>query len=211
MSGGAGATIQVACPKCGKHLKAPAAAAGKKARCPSCQSLMMMPSLPQAHLPQSPFPQSQYPPPVPGPGYPSAPLPDLPVLGAAVGATQQPGAGSALSGGLSDLLDEDQPSGWGAGDGYAVAAPEPSAASTGAIDTRYQALAPVKPRKKRKSTSTADMGTALGGLGMMILAVVWFVLALVYLDRFFIYPPIMFVMGLVAFLKGLFSTLTGGD
>ncbi len=244
MSGGASVTIQVACPKCGKHLKAPAAAAGKKARCPSCQSLMMLPAaaapappsaagagmasspqpsspypgpqypqspFPQSQYPPSPFPQSQYPPPpIPNPGFPSAPLPNLPIPGAVMGATQQPGAGSALSGGLSDLLDEAQPSGWSGGDGYAVAAPEPSPTSSGAVDTRFEAIAPIKPKKKRKSKSFSDNGGALAGLGLMVLAVLWFVGGL-FVGYIFFYPPILFLIGLVAFLKGLFSTMTGGD
>lgn len=200
MSAGGSPTIQVACPKCGKHLKAPAAAAGKKARCPSCQSLMMLPVPGTAGAPAA----------YPNPAFPSAPLPNLPVPGAAAAGPQQPLAGSALSGGLSDLLDEAQPSGWNAGDGYAVAAPEPAPTSSAAVDTRFEAIKPVKAKKRRKSKSFSDNSSALAGLGLMILAVVWFVGGL-FVGYIFFYPPILFLIGLVTFLKGLFTAVTGGD
>ncbi|HZY86690.1 MAG TPA: hypothetical protein VFE78_17780 [Gemmataceae bacterium] len=46
----------------------------------------------------------------------------------------------------------------------------------------------------------------VGGLLMMLIAVVWFVLGLMA-DRIFFYPPILLVIGLIAVVKGLF----GGD
>lgn len=48
-------------------------------------------------------------------------------------------------------------------------------------------------------------GTALGGVAMMVIAVVWFFGALLLADRIFFYPPILFIIGLVTFFKGLFS------
>jgi hypothetical protein len=36
--------ISVFCPKCGKKLKAPDTAAGKKARCPQCQTVLTLPA-----------------------------------------------------------------------------------------------------------------------------------------------------------------------
>jgi len=45
----------------------------------------------------------------------------------------------------------------------------------------------------------------LGGMGLMLLAVVWFFGGLFLLDRFFIYPPIMFVVGFVACIRGAFT------
>jgi hypothetical protein len=48
---------------------------------------------------------------------------------------------------------------------------------------------------------------ALGGLLMMVIAVVWFVLGLMA-NRIFFYPPILFVIGLISLFKGLFG---GGE
>ncbi len=47
---------------------------------------------------------------------------------------------------------------------------------------------------------------AIGGILMMVIAVVWFVLGWLGGVIFF-YPPILFVLGFIAFIKGLF----GGD
>ncbi len=61
-------------------------------------------------------------------------------------------------------------------------------------------------RPRRKITDGYNSGTAiagiLGGLAMMIGAVVWFVLGLMA-DIIFFYPPILFVLGVIAFVKGL--------
>ena len=45
---------------------------------------------------------------------------------------------------------------------------------------------------------------ALGGLLLMVIAIVWFVLGLM-IDRIFFYPPVLFCIGLFGFFKGLFS------
>jgi hypothetical protein len=47
-------------------------------------------------------------------------------------------------------------------------------------------------------------GGALGGVLMMLIAVVWFVAGLAA-GRIFFYPPILLIIGFVAFCKGLFS------
>ncbi len=52
----------------------------------------------------------------------------------------------------------------------------------------------------------------LGGLAMMVIAVVWFFAGLQFLNRIFFYPPILFVIGLVAFVKGLATgNIAGGN
>ena len=43
---------------------------------------------------------------------------------------------------------------------------------------------------------------AIGGLLMMVIAVVWFVLGLLG-NRIFFYPPVLLVIGFIAFMKGL--------
>ena len=69
-----------------------------------------------------------------------------------------------------------------------------------------------KPRKKAKRKKKAsapsgagpDMGQVLGGIGMMVGALVWFFGALA-LGVIFIYPPILFVIGLATMIKGFLS------
>ena len=48
------------------------------------------------------------------------------------------------------------------------------------------------------------MKAILGGVGMMVGAVVWFVVGYAA-GRIFIYPPILFVIGAVALVKGLMT------
>lgn len=52
-------------------------------------------------------------------------------------------------------------------------------------------------------------GSLWGGIGMMVLAVVWFFVALIFFDTIFFYPPILFIIGLVAFIKGLVNLASG--
>jgi hypothetical protein len=44
----------------------------------------------------------------------------------------------------------------------------------------------------------------LGGLLMMVIAVVWFVAGFAA-GRIFFYPPILFIIGVVSTVKGMFS------
>ena len=54
-------------------------------------------------------------------------------------------------------------------------------------------------------------GSMLGGVAMMVIAVVWFFGALFLADRIFFYPPILFIIGLVTFCRGIFSGNVAGD
>ena len=70
-----------------------------------------------------------------------------------------------------------------------------------------------KPRKKkakRKKSSAAasggpDMGQVLGGIGMMVGAVVWLVVGLMC-GWIFFYPPILFIIGFATMVKGFLSS-----
>ncbi len=52
--------------------------------------------------------------------------------------------------------------------------------------------------------------SVLGGIAMMVIAVVWFFGALA-LGVIFIYPPILFIIGLIATIKGLFAGNLSGE
>jgi hypothetical protein len=68
--------------------------------------------------------------------------------------------------------------------------------------------ATAKPARKKKAKPVASSGgfavdpSIIGGIAMMIGAVVWFVLGL-KAGIIFFYPPVLFVIGIVAFVKGL--------
>jgi hypothetical protein len=50
--------IEIACPGCGKQLKAPDAAAGKRVKCPQCATVVPVPAPPPPIVPQAPPPMS---------------------------------------------------------------------------------------------------------------------------------------------------------
>lgn len=58
-------------------------------------------------------------------------------------------------------------------------------------------------RPARSSGSSGSLGTMLAGVGIMVLAVAWFVAGYFYLNRIYFYPPVLFVMGGAALIKGL--------
>jgi hypothetical protein len=68
-----------------------------------------------------------------------------------------------------------------------------------------------RPRKERGRSGVAFEegwfgGTnagMVGGVLMMVIAVVWFVLGIALIDRIFFYPPILFILGVISFIKGL--------
>jgi len=57
-------------------------------------------------------------------------------------------------------------------------------------------------KKKKKATSNANIGSIFGGLAMMLIAVLWFFGGL-WAGYIFFYPPILFVVGIIALVKGM--------
>ena len=91
-------------------------------------------------------------------------------------------------------------------------APAPAKDNAAEDAARYAAKKAKARRKAERAARDRDDGrgrgglsispTMIGGLGTMLLAVVWCVAGLAC-NVFFIYTPILFVIGLVGFLKGL--------
>jgi hypothetical protein len=73
--------------------------------------------------------------------------------------------------------------------------------------TTYAASHPAQLSKKGDFWNSS----VLGGIALMLIAVVWFVAGLLLIDRIFIYPPIMFVIGIVTTVKGLMSGNLAGE
>ncbi|HZU38752.1 MAG TPA: hypothetical protein VFA18_22685 [Gemmataceae bacterium] len=68
----------------------------------------------------------------------------------------------------------------------------------------------VEPRRSRRSEDEGWFGRTnagvIGGLLMIIIAIVWFTVGFFALNIIFFYPPILLVIGLVAIAKGLTSS-----
>lgn len=80
-------------------------------------------------------------------------------------------------------------------------APDPNPYAAPATPASFN-FAPAKPQKR--AADGEINGSLWGGIGMMVLAVVWFVGGL-FFDIIFFYPPILFIIGLIAFVKGLIN------
>lgn len=56
-------------------------------------------------------------------------------------------------------------------------------------------------RKAEEGSSLS--GTIIGGVLMIIGAIVWFVVGIAALDRIFFYPPVLLVLGIISIVKGV--------
>ena len=168
-------SIEIVCTSCQRRLSVPGSAAGKKVKCP-CGVATAVPNAGSA---------------------PPAPMPTNDPFG----------------------MPADDPFGMPADDNpFAAPADEfdenPYASPTEGygITSAPAYMSAPKPRKKakrKKKTSALsgagpDMGQVLGGIGMMVGALVWFFGASA-LGVIFIYPPILFVIGLATMIKGFLS------
>ena len=61
---------------------------------------------------------------------------------------------------------------------------------------------PKKKKGKSKNENTIFEGEIMGGIAMMLGAIIWFVGGLAF-GITFIYPPILFLIGLGSLIKGL--------
>ncbi|MGO8750684.1 MAG: hypothetical protein ACLQNE_32440 [Thermoguttaceae bacterium] len=232
-------TISAACPACGKTLKAPASAAGKKAKCPACNAVMVVPEkiLDAEELATSQamggtplpigFPQPS------GVEYPQTPVTGIPQVSAigspqmpALGAPQVPGVGFPQPAPSIYNDDDFSPAG---SPTYGVTASAPTSAEPeriacpkcgelivrGAAKCRYcKAIFDESLRrtagKKKTGSSGSKTPTVRSGLLAMVLAVVWFVAGW-FCGYIFFYPPILFVIGLVTFFRGLAKSASERD
>lgn len=182
--------MPVYCPQCNKKLLVPVSAAGKQGRCPACTATFLL-EAPYAASVVDPHPQLQ-------------PL--------AAGDLQPIGNSS-----------------FGPPDEYSLAPPPSAPAGASPFGTAMggkpqreaafqvpnpyaPAPADAKPVKYGHGLGWEHRGWdagMLGGLLMMVIALVWFFGGL-WLGVLFYYPPILFIIGLVGFFRGLFTGNVSG-
>jgi hypothetical protein len=213
--------VPVVCPNCNKRLLVPAGTLGKQGRCPACQTVFTLEQLWEAEPVQPATPQyaPQLAPLSPFGAPAAAANPFAPAAPNAWGAPSQPaanpfgnsapaanawGSPAAPAAANSPYADDDFQ-----GDYQLQAAPPVpqsnyAAPSFTPVSTSYSGSYS-KPRKERTWDSSV-----LGGIAMMVIAIVWFVGGLA-INIIFIYPPILFIIGLIAFIKGMFAGNLAGD
>ena len=163
---------------CGREMRIKEEFAGRKVRCPDCQGIVTVPQ--------------------PGPEEEEVLTAELHEEG-----ETRPGRSSVTARRPRPRDEEDEETG---------VQEEPRRRRRPADDDEDEAPRPKrKPRPRirrdappqRGGFGTANAGI-VGGLIMMLLAVVWFVGGLM-VNIIFFYPPILFIIGLIAFIKGLTS------
>jgi hypothetical protein len=216
-------TIPVAC-TCGKRFRAKPELAGKRVRCPSCQSPIQIPSAETAAPASPPIAVTcqcgqrfrapahlagkrvkcsvcQQPISVPDPQAAPQAAPDPLDFGFAQPSSDplQPPPDDPLA----------SPTGFDWNEiPAAPAAPVPSSSSSLVGNTQASAaselLAKARAEEVEKSEENRawSTGQILSGIGMMLGAVMWFVTGLVF-GRVFCYPPILFVVGVIAVINGI--------
>jgi hypothetical protein len=185
------------CP-CGKALRVADEHAGRRVKCPACQTIGTVPEPePQFEIVEEPEEQLAPAPAKPRPVAKPAPHDDE---------DDDDGRGYSVAKKNRDDEDDEKP--------RAKKKPDFRHGSGRTDDDDDDEDRPKKKRKKkRKPPEQQDnSGRSLegniinGGVGAgilaMLIAVVWFILGLMN-DWIFFYPPILFIIGLVAFIKGL--------
>lgn len=187
--------VPVVCPTCSKKLLVPPATLGKQGRCPGCQSVFTLEAMYEAELspsdgltplaPSSPYTdddfRTEYKLSAPPPAMHNQAYAPPQHMPPQYNTVHQPFPNSNFT--------------------------TPGLQNTGFQQSPYSSPAPAPRQGQGFEFNTS----VLGGLLMMVGAVVWFFGALFLFNVFFIYPPVLFIFGLIAFFKGLFAGNLAGD
>lgn len=169
--------VVVVCPGCGKELRLPASARGRRGKCPACQTVFQIPL-------------------------------DTPVWS----------AGQARSAWPSVVQNDSPPLPDGLPAIPVNNAPPPIPVDDGSTFPDLAGEPPKLSKLPESSTDSDFFGPekkgfeygVLGGVVMMVIAVVWFVGGLMC-DYIFFYPPVLFIIGMVALIKGLATGNLAGN
>ena len=197
--------ITFQCAECTGKLSVPSTAAGKKVKCPKCQSVVSIPSANVQAAQENPAPRRTT----------SAP----PTRSAA---TERPPSTSssrpkkarraqAQENNSSEQHSDDSygSDNWDSYDSYndapAAMPPKRKGRTTSGRESAVRGDAYEAPPSQARQSSGTNWGAMGTGILMMVGAAVWFVVGLMNGTIFF-YPPVLFVLGIISFFKGLFGS-----
>lgn len=170
--------VELTCPGCSRRYQAPPETAAKRPRC-SCGSTLELSSAVSNSQPA---------------------VEDDPYgLGSAAVDPFDTGdmAGDPLGGSAGGSLFDDIPT--------AELAPAPTAQPAYAPPSNTDHLLGQAAREHKSKSSGGGINSGvLGGMGMIVIAVVWFVVGL-SAGYIFFYPPVLLIIGIIAVVKGLIS------
>ena len=167
--------IEISCASCSRQLRVDASAAGKMVKCP-CGTTSAVPTG--------------------GPAPPSSPMPAHDPFGMPVDNDADDPFGSLSSEDGFGNVDGDP---FSSGGRYEVDSTPAYMKNPKAGNTKK------KKSPSQSSSSGADMGQVLGGIGMMVGAVIWFVVGL-FAGVIFFYPPILLIIGFATMIKGFLGS-----
>ena len=197
--------VTIQCGECTGKLSVPSTAAGKKVKCPKCQSVISIPAASVQEVPEKSAPRRAT----------SAPS----TRSAAAERPQSSPATRPKKARRAEQQDnnwveensEDSFGGdnWDSYDSYndapAAMPPKKKARSASSRESAPRGDAYEAPPSQPRSGSGVNWGAMGTGILMMVGAAVWFVVGLMG-DRIFFYPPVLFVLGIISFFKGLFGS-----
>ncbi len=197
--------ITFPCGECSGKLSVPATAAGKKVKCPKCQSVVSIPAANVQEAPEKPAPRRVTSAPPTRSAAPERPQ------STASSRPKKPRRAEPQDNNWVEEKSEDThgSDNWDSydsdNDAPAAMPPKKKGRSTSARESASRGdayEAPPSQARQRSGTNWGAMGT---GILMMVGAAVWFVVGLMG-DRIFFYPPVLFVLGIISFFKGLFGS-----
>ena len=197
--------ITIQCSQCTGKLSVPSTAAGKKVRCPKCQSVISIAAESVQEAPEKPAPRRAT----------SAP----PTRSSAAERPKSAPASKPKKARRAEQQDnnwvEDNGEGsygsdnWDSYDSYndvpAAMPPKKKARAATSRESASRGDAYEAPPSQPRSSSGANWGAMGTGILMMVGAAVWFVFGLMN-DIIYFYPPVLFVLGIISFFKGLFGS-----
>lgn len=197
--------ITIQCSACTGKLSVPSTAAGKKVKCPKCQSVISIAAASVEEVPEKPAPRRAT----------SAPS----TRSAAAERPQNAPAARPKKARRSEQQDnnwveensQDSFGGdnWDSYDSYndapAAMPPRKKGRATSSRESASRGDAYEAPASESRSGSGTNWGAMGTGILMMVGAAVWFVVGLMA-DVIYFYPPVLFVLGIISFFKGLFGS-----
>lgn len=197
--------ITLQCGDCTGKLSVPSTAAGKKVKCPKCQSVISIPAndvpvVTEKAAPRRAAASSS------SRSTPAERTQNAPSSRPRKARRANPQDNTWEQESSEETQDSEN---WDSYDSYtdapAAMPPRRKGRASSSREPASRGDAYEAPPSQPRQGSGVNWGAMGTGILMMVGAAVWFVVGLMG-DRIFIYPPILFVLGIVSFFKGLFGS-----
>lgn len=197
--------ITIQCSECTGKLSVPSTAAGKKVKCPKCQSIISIAAASVQQAPEKPAPRRATSTPSPRSASTERPQ-SSPASKPKKARRAEQHDNNWVEENSDDSFGSDN---WDSYDSYndapAAMPPKKKGRASSSRESASRGDAYEAPASQSRSGSGPNWGVMGTGILMMVGAAVWFVLGQMA-GRTYLYPPVMFVLGIISFFKGLFGS-----